>query len=138
SPSSPKMAILPALGCSNPAIRRRQVVLPEPDGPSMAKNSPGAMSRSTPSTARTAPKWRYTPRKETATGPPALIAPTPPPCRLSSLPADDGDVVARPARIGHAGLLGGAFSDRRLPERDLVEVVVTVGGAARIAEKLVA
>ena len=56
----------PAVGCSKPAIRRRQVVLPEPDGPSMAKNSPGAMSRSTASTARTAPKWRETCRKETA------------------------------------------------------------------------
>ena len=48
------------VGCSKPAIRRRQVVLPEPEGPSMAKNSPSAMSRVTPSTARTAPKWRQT------------------------------------------------------------------------------
>ena len=31
----------PAVGCSKPAISRRQVVLPEPEGPSMAKNSPG-------------------------------------------------------------------------------------------------
>jgi hypothetical protein len=35
------MEMLPEVGCSKPAIRRRQVVLPEPDGPSIAKNSPG-------------------------------------------------------------------------------------------------
>src|SRR5262245_17016829 len=41
-------------------MRRKQVVLPEPEGPSMAKNSPSAISRVTPSTARTGPKWRQT------------------------------------------------------------------------------
>ena len=45
----------PASGRSKPAISRRVVVLPEPDGPSMVKNSPAASSRSTPSTARTSP-----------------------------------------------------------------------------------
>src|SRR5438132_14004400 len=60
------MEIEPAVGCSKPAISLRQVVLPEPDGPSMAKNSPGAISRSTVSTARTLPKWRETCLKETA------------------------------------------------------------------------
>src|SRR3712207_1639311 len=60
------MLISPASGCSKPAMRRRQVVLPEPDGPSMEKNSPGRMSRSRSSTALTAPKWRATPRKRTA------------------------------------------------------------------------
>ena len=44
----------------------RQVVLPEPEGPSMAKNSPGLMSRSTASTAFTEPKWRETFWNETA------------------------------------------------------------------------
>ncbi len=34
---------------------RKQVVLPEPDGPSKVKNSPASIVRSTPSTARTAP-----------------------------------------------------------------------------------
>jgi hypothetical protein len=43
----------PRSAARSPAISRRQVVLPEPDGPSMAKNSPSAISRSTPSTART-------------------------------------------------------------------------------------
>src|SRR5690606_33780757 len=44
----------------------RHVVLPEPDGPSMAKNSPGWISRSTASTARTLRKWRETCWKATA------------------------------------------------------------------------
>src|SRR5262249_32673952 len=47
--------IVPSSGVSKPAIMRRVVVLPEPDGPSMVKNSPWAMSRSTPSTATTSP-----------------------------------------------------------------------------------
>src|SRR4029078_341982 len=114
----------PAVGCSKPAMRRRQVVLPEPDGPSMAKNSPAAMSRSTPSTARTLPKWRATPRNETAaTGESALMNASGRLPVMPLLPSDDGHVVARPARVGHAGLLGRALADRRLPESDLVEIV---------------
>ena len=50
---SPKMQISPAVGDSKPEISRRQVVLPDPEGPSMAKNAPSAMVRSTPSTALT-------------------------------------------------------------------------------------
>jgi hypothetical protein len=45
----------PVLGCSNPAIMRRVVVLPQPDGPSSEKNSPASMSRSIPRTAGTSP-----------------------------------------------------------------------------------
>src|SRR5438552_3524936 len=37
-------------------MSRSTVVLPEPDGPSMAKNSPSAIRRSTPATAATVPK----------------------------------------------------------------------------------
>ncbi len=54
-------------------MSRRHVVLPEPEGPSIAKNSPGAISRSSRSTARTSPKARETPRKETAAGVSVLI-----------------------------------------------------------------
>src|SRR6185295_5495407 len=60
------MRISPAVGCSKPAIRRRQVVLPEPEGPSSAKNSPSAISKLTLSAARTSPKWRLTLWKATA------------------------------------------------------------------------
>src|ERR1700727_2107565 len=43
--------IRPDVGCSKPAISRKVVVFPQPDGPSSEKNSPLAMSRSIPSTA---------------------------------------------------------------------------------------
>src|SRR5256885_6196697 len=45
----------PSSGRSKPAISRRVVVLPEPDGPSSVKNSPAGISRSTRSTATTSP-----------------------------------------------------------------------------------
>jgi hypothetical protein len=48
--------ILPPEGCSNPAIIRRSVVLPHPEGPRSAVSSPSAKSRSVLSTARTLPK----------------------------------------------------------------------------------
>ena len=53
--SSPPSSIVPASGRSNPAIIRSVVVLPDPDGPSIVKNSPRAISRSMPSTAATVP-----------------------------------------------------------------------------------
>ena len=45
----------PESGSSKPAIMRKDVVLPQPDGPSREKNSPAAMSSVTPSTATTRP-----------------------------------------------------------------------------------
>ena len=39
---------MPASGSSKPAIIRSVVVFPEPDGPSIVKNSPFAISRSIP------------------------------------------------------------------------------------------
>ena len=46
----------PLVGASMPASMRMRVVLPEPEGPTMVKNSPSAMSRSMPSTALNVPK----------------------------------------------------------------------------------
>ena len=43
--------IWPEVGCSNPAISRKVVVLPQPEGPSREKNSPLATVRSMLSTA---------------------------------------------------------------------------------------
>src|SRR4029079_4259918 len=45
--------MVPAGGSSRPAIIRSTVVLPEPDGPSIEKNSPSRISRSMSSTATT-------------------------------------------------------------------------------------
>ena len=46
--SSPWSRIRPSVGSSKPAIIRSVVVLPEPDGPSIEKNSPSRTSRSMP------------------------------------------------------------------------------------------
>src|SRR5688500_2351308 len=114
----------------------RQVVLPEPDGPSMAKNSPSAISQSTSSTARTLPKWRDTPSKRTAVAMGGLNL-----CRaetgrggLSSGPlrrspsAKNRDVIRCPAVVGDAACrLAGTFSYRCSPEVDLVEIADPVG-----------
>src|SRR5215468_916394 len=62
----------PSVGASNPAIIRRHVVLPEPDGPSIEKNSPSRTSRSTPSTAVTVPNRLTMPSMRTATPSPAV------------------------------------------------------------------
>ena len=59
---------MPSVGSSNPAIIRRVVVFPDPDGPSMLKNSPSAISRSMPATAATSPKRLVTPSSRTAGG----------------------------------------------------------------------
>ncbi|MFD7827695.1 hypothetical protein [Kitasatospora sp. NPDC059803] len=47
---------------------RSTVVLPDPDGPSIEKNSPGLTSRSIPSTALTTPNALLTPDNATAPG----------------------------------------------------------------------
>src|SRR3954467_2755515 len=57
----------PTSGRSNPAISLSVVVLPDPEGPSSVKNSPGAISRSTPSTAATPPQLLRSPRSRTST-----------------------------------------------------------------------
>jgi hypothetical protein len=49
--SVPSSMILPAVGCSKPAISRSVVVLPQPEGPSREKNSPLSTVRSMSSTA---------------------------------------------------------------------------------------
>ncbi len=45
----------PAVGVTSPFRQRRNVDFPAPLGPIRATNSPGAMSRSTPSSARAPP-----------------------------------------------------------------------------------
>ena len=41
--SLPSMKTRPAVGVSSPARMRKVVLLPEPEGPSRAKNSPGSI-----------------------------------------------------------------------------------------------
>ena len=53
--SSP-MTISPEVGVSRPEIMLRVVVFPQPDGPTMMRNSPSSIRRFTPATATTDPK----------------------------------------------------------------------------------
>src|SRR4029453_9448123 len=53
--SSPASLPWPASGSPSPATMRSTVLLPQPDGPRRERNSPGAASRDTSSTATTAP-----------------------------------------------------------------------------------
>src|SRR5882724_10854919 len=55
--SAPSNSIAPVSGFSKPAIMRRVVVLPQPEGPNRPKNSPCSTSRETSATARVAPKF---------------------------------------------------------------------------------
>src|SRR5712691_3754317 len=57
----PRNQTSPASGCSNPAMIRRSVVFPQPDGPSKQKKSPLRTSRSTPTRACTLSKFLLTP-----------------------------------------------------------------------------
>src|SRR5947207_16016057 len=67
--SRPCNTIRPRSGVSNPAIIRRVVVLPHPDGPSIEKNDPPGISKETTFTATTSPKACVT--LATTTSPPS-------------------------------------------------------------------
>src|SRR6476659_1080935 len=58
------MRISPAVTSSSPAIMRRMVDLPQPDGPTSTTNSSCATSRSTPRTASTLPNRLVRPFNE--------------------------------------------------------------------------
>src|SRR5579864_1510734 len=51
----PPIRISPAVGVSRPAIMRRRVVFPEPEGPRKTRNSPSRVSRLTSLTAPSSP-----------------------------------------------------------------------------------
>ena len=56
---SPILSV-PVVISSSPAIMRRQVVLPQPDGPTRTMNSPSWIARFTSSTAVTLPNFLVT------------------------------------------------------------------------------
>ena len=64
-----RSATSPSLASSKPAIIRSVVVLPQPLGPSMVKNSPSPISRSSASTAVRSPNRLLTSRSSTAGAP---------------------------------------------------------------------
>src|SRR5262245_19199172 len=62
--SSAPRKMRPPVGSSRPAIMRKVVVLPQPEGPSRQKNSPFLTVKSAPRTAAKLPKdfWRFSTR----------------------------------------------------------------------------
>src|SRR5918994_2229670 len=58
----PSMSTSPSLGCSNPAIIRNEVVLPQPEGPRNDRNSPSSTESSRARAATISPNllvtWR--------------------------------------------------------------------------------
>src|SRR5690242_12478852 len=65
----PPMARSPSSPISSPAMMRSSVVLPEPEGPSSARSSPGRTSSVTPSSAIVFPKRLLRPAMTIDTGP---------------------------------------------------------------------
>ena len=59
--SVPLTLMVPAVGCSKPAIMRRVVVFPQPDGPRNETNSPRSAARLKSSTAATSPNRFWMP-----------------------------------------------------------------------------
>src|SRR5664279_1265823 len=110
------MRTTPAVGVSRPAMTRRAVDLPQPDGPSSTRDSPASTSRVRSSTAITSPKRLVTPSKDSRLGsatasppspPPASRASTgPPPCPFTRGSGADPGVVARDDAVRRTGQMG--------------------------------
>src|SRR4051794_25096823 len=92
--SCPPIRIRPTVGCSSPATIRSVVVLPQPDGPSRAKNEPCGMLRLRSSTA--------------VNGPNCLVSDT---SSRSPAPPDDRAEPAAPAGRDAARCWTGTGSD---------------------------
>src|SRR5215472_13043255 len=128
--STPSSRMVPSVGCSNPAISRSVVVLPQPEGPSREKNSPLSTVRLTLSTAISV-KRLVSPTSSTrppAIGPPfQSSAPAHGSSALAHPPARLAPPAARvrpaepelPGRETHAQLECPVGVDRRVAERDL-------------------
>src|SRR3712207_5880581 len=63
--SAPPMRTLPSSGLTKPAMTRRSVVLPDPDGPSRLVRRPSSRPALTESSTRPAPKLFVTARTST-------------------------------------------------------------------------
>src|SRR5215475_7348841 len=95
--SSPPMKMSPEVTSSRPAIMRKVVLLPQPDGPTSTTNSLLGMSRSMARTASTLSKRLTTDRKATSD-----IASS-----LRRAGGEAGDVVVHQERVNHQRRGGG-------------------------------
>ena len=75
--SLPSTMTEPVSAVSKPATMRSAVVLPQPEGPSKATSSPGAILMDSPSRARMTPNARVRSRSSTLVPPPARTGPVP-------------------------------------------------------------
>src|SRR4029453_13604068 len=82
--SSPASTTRPASGSTSPATIRSTVLLPQPEGPRGERNSPGAASRETSSTATTAPNDLRSRETLSAGAAPLTAGDAPPPGRGST------------------------------------------------------
>src|SRR6202162_4082996 len=74
----PPIRISPEVGVSRPAIIRRRVVFPEPEGPRKTRNSPSSVTRLTSLTAPSSPSLKIFVRFRVSTiaiEPPGLFPP---------------------------------------------------------------
>src|SRR5262245_60626351 len=103
---SPKW-IWPPSGISKPAMARRVVVFPQPEGPSSASSSPSATARLSSSTATTAPNRLVRPLRAMADMPRRLGRHLPVPAvdQLGPLLVDPQPVPQQD--LGDVGLGGG-------------------------------
>ena len=92
--SSPPIMTLPVVGLRNPETMRRIVVLPQPDGPRIEKNSPALILRSLGSTAVKSPNLMET--ETSATSLPRAVCKS-----IASSPAQDGNAIRTGRRGGH-------------------------------------
>src|SRR6516225_4411786 len=110
--SLPSINILPLVGSSKPAIIRRVVVLPEPDGPSIEKNSPSYTSRSTPATATTGnvplESTTFATRRPWSSSPKRLTTPS----RRTATVRDPISGTGGDAGLGTGGVTGSAADSR--------------------------
>src|ERR1044072_362806 len=95
--STSSSRIWPSVGRSKPAIMRRVVVLPQPEGPRSEKNWPKGISRLIPATAVNSPK-RFT-RSTSWTSPPAIAGGA----YLSAPPVSQQPAAKGARRQGHDG-----------------------------------
>src|SRR5258708_8911304 len=126
--SSPSIRTRPLSGVSSPASRRSSVVLPQPEPPSRANSSPRPISRSTLSTATTAPK--------------RLVAPSTLTMGSLNLDRSSAGLDRRPQpgalahllrRPGGDGVELGAIVGREIDQRVLADRLVPQGRRGGIA-----
>ena len=114
--SCPSKRTAPALGENNPLMRLKNVVLPAPFGPMMARNSPGSTDSDTSPIAARLPKRLLRPS--------SLSSVMPPPRERTRRPAHAGRTAPQgqtPARSGtssyRCGSTGSPAKPRRSPRR---------------------